>query len=108
MSQSSNHSTQHRRTYTRRSETQWQELIEGFAGSGLSLEAYCQQNKIAPSGFYKWRRRFEEPTKPNEETDKIIDITPSFADSVAPQKQKMPVNVELELAPGFILRIYPR
>ena len=95
------------RKYTRRSEAQWRELIRGYEHSELTLEAYCQEHHIAPSGFYTWRKRFEQESEHHGEA--LVDITTEVATAAT---QRKPVNkswqVELELGSGCILRIATR
>lgn len=66
------------RKYTRRSEAQWRELITNFEKGDLTLEAYCQYHKIAPSGFYSWRKRFECEVGKEASAESLIDITPQL------------------------------
>ena len=44
---------------------QWQELLARFESSGLSVAAYCRQQKIAPAQFYYWMRRVREVNAAN-------------------------------------------
>lgn len=94
------------RKYTRRSEAQWRELINHFEQSDLTLEAYCQHHKIAPSGFYTWRKRFECETEQDTFSETLIDITPQLnAKAPSTQLESTSWQVELELGPGCVLRI---
>jgi hypothetical protein len=94
------------RKYTRRSKAQWQELITNFKHSDLTLEAYCQQHRIAPSGFYSWRKRFESELTPEKLTDALIDITqPLKTQATAMDTDKKTWQIELELSTGCVLRI---
>ncbi|TVZ38665.1 hypothetical protein P886_3041 [Alteromonadaceae bacterium 2753L.S.0a.02] len=101
-----NDSGENTRKYARRSETQWRELIANYGRSNLTLEAYCQQHHIAPSGFYSWRKRFKSKQAQDNNTDRFIDITPQ--PSASPMTSELSNNswqVELELGQGWILRI---
>jgi len=96
------------RKYTRRSEAQWRKLIENFEHSNLTLEAYCQHHKIASSGFYSWRKRFENEVNTQTSAESLIDITPqlsasSLSPSIKPENNAW--QVELELGRGCTLRI---
>lgn len=42
---------------TRRTIADWQKLLEDQATSGLSIKAFCQQQSITNSNFYKYRRK---------------------------------------------------
>ncbi len=44
-------------TKTRRTQQQWQQLINGQPDSGLTVHDYCQQQQLNVSGFYLWRKK---------------------------------------------------
>lgn len=94
------------RKYTRRSEAQWRELITNFEQSDQTLETYCQYHKIAPSGFYTWRKRFENEAGGKTNAEALIDITPQLnAQSYSRPSESASWQVELELGHGCVLRI---
>jgi len=35
----------------------WREVVHGHKNSGLSVEAYCQQQGVSSWSFYQWRKR---------------------------------------------------
>jgi hypothetical protein len=35
----------------------WRQIIDGQAGSGLSVAAYCRDRQVAPASFFAWKRR---------------------------------------------------
>ena len=37
----------------------WLDFIRGHAASGLSVEAWCQQNQISSSAFYRWKMKLQ-------------------------------------------------
>ena len=37
----------------------WLDIIRGHAASGLSVEAWCQQNQISSSAFYRWKTQLQ-------------------------------------------------
>lgn len=94
------------RRYTRRSEAQWRELIANYDQSHLTLEAYCQQHQIAPSGFYTWRKRLKRNETQDNNIDRLIDITPQL--SMPTTTSELGTDgwqVELEFGQGWLLRI---
>ena len=92
--------------YIRRSEAQWRELVEEFDRSGLSLEAYCKHNRIAPSGFYTWRKRFKSQATAADPAEAFIDITSELNTHSSAQLSPADTwQVELEPGAGCILRI---
>lgn len=37
----------------------WLDFIRRHAASGLSVEAWCQQNQISSSAFYRWKMQLQ-------------------------------------------------
>ena len=37
----------------------WLDFIRDHAASGLSVEAWCQQNQISSSAFYRWKMQLQ-------------------------------------------------
>ena len=35
----------------------WRQIIDGQAGSGLSVAAYCRDRQVPPASFFAWKRR---------------------------------------------------
>jgi transposase-like protein len=54
----------------RRSREQWRRLVEGWAQSGLTQQAYCDRHGISLGSLYRWRAIVREddagggPTEP--------------------------------------------
>jgi transposase-like protein len=42
-------------------ESQWREIVERQAASGLSVRAFCRQAGVREPSFYFWRRRLRTP-----------------------------------------------
>lgn len=63
----------------RRSQAQWQELIETQQACGLSAMAFCKEQNIGYASFCKWRNRlsdFSGAENVNSNGDKgFIDLT---------------------------------
>jgi len=95
-----------RKKYTHRSEKQWRALIDNFKSSGLTLEAYCKLHKIASSGFYNWRKRFQQDARAGNPSPVFVDITPELTPQPTCAKTEGATwQVELELGSRCILRI---
>jgi transposase-like protein len=58
----------------RRSDAEWQQLIEQQQRSGLSASAFCQQHGLSSKTFYKRRQALREPTKATDSTERFIEI----------------------------------
>ncbi|TYL47929.1 IS66 family insertion sequence element accessory protein TnpA [Marinomonas sp. IMCC 4694] len=44
--------------YTRRSSSEWQQIIDDQAESGLSAPQYCKRHQVSYASFSKWRQYF--------------------------------------------------
>ena len=44
---------------TRRSQAEWQALIEQQKQSGLSAAAFCREQGVLAKSFYRWRSRLQ-------------------------------------------------
>ena len=93
------------RKYTRRTEAQWRDLIAGYEPSGLTLEEYCRHHKIATSGFYTWRKRFQEEAPAHASEGRLIEITPHLPAHASSTAQHASLHIELDLGLGCVLRI---
>lgn len=60
----------------RRSQAQWQAIIDEFQQSGLSGTKFCSKNTIPYASFSKWRQRLtKRPAKSSEKpTTDFIDL----------------------------------
>jgi hypothetical protein len=75
----------------------WRQLVGQQERSGLSVRAFCQQQKTSEYSFYQWRKRLGEqvPVK-----FALVEANHAAAAAVA-------VAVEVTLATGERLRIAP-
>lgn len=93
----------------------WRDVLKRFAASGLSVRAFCQEEKLAETAFYAWRRMIGER---DAEAKRPVKARP--AGSRKPQHPvKPPVflpllvsgdghahgAIVLELAGGRVLRL---
>jgi hypothetical protein len=44
-------------TYHRRTQSEWQTLVNAQADSRLSAKAFCASQNIGLASFYQWRKR---------------------------------------------------
>ena len=91
----------------RRSATQWQQLIDQQASSGLSAKAFCEQQDIAYTSFINWRRHLGEESAA---TPAVGSQLPEFVELTTPANRSGssasgPWIVELDLGAGIRLRI---
>lgn len=80
----------------RRSEEEWQRILERYRSSGLSMSAFCRREKISKGSFSRWRRRIEAERS----------VVPTFVELTTPSAPEIPASLsgELELRlPGDIV-----
>ncbi len=87
----------HRRK-PRRTRAQWQQLIEAFSNSPLTVTDFCKAKAISQASFYKWRSALSEST--STATSPWIDVTAVSASRRADAAWEM----ELDLGNGCCLR----
>ena len=82
----------------RRSDAEWQQLIEQQEASGLSAIAFCQQQGLSSKTFYKRRQSLQTKVVPT--TERFIKLQPQ-ATSTAPSTMALVYhNSRLELPVG--------
>ena len=91
--------SKHTKKHVRRSTEQWRTLLAAFAGSGLTVDAFCRQNDLCASSFHRWRQALAVPTrKALMPAAQFIELSPASAP--APRWQ-----FELDLGDGIVLRM---
>ncbi len=92
----------------RRSKSEWQELIDEQAASGLSQKAFCGQRGIPLATFGYWRRKLQAESSSRLTGGAGMD-TASLADWIELSTQGLVSDggwqVELELGNGLCLRL---
>lgn len=84
----------------------WRDRIRRQEASGLTIEQFCAQERVARSKFHAWKRRFhladaadQCPTLPARSTFLPVTVR------VLPQGHEPPLPIEAELPNGVRLRI---
>lgn len=94
------------KTKIRRTAVQWRELMKVYEDSGLSQQAFCQQQGIALSTFYSWRNKLSEQSElgnhRSTEQNPFIALTPPKAQT---QNESQDWDVELAFANGMTIRL---
>jgi len=81
-----------KRTTIKRSESEWRKLYKMQEESGQSMTRFCRANGVAVSSYIKWKRRFDEESKP-------------VVGKVSPILVERGRELELELPEGIKLRL---
>jgi putative transposase len=88
--------TEIRRRHVRRSPSEWQQLIDEQARSGLSQTAFCAARSVSTTSFQYWKRRLSAAASPSSTW---LDLGPLREPGAAGW------DVELELGAGVCLRL---
>ena len=60
----------------RRSQAQWQSLVDQWQQSQLSAAAFCKANHIGYASFCQWRKRLtQQPERPTVNQPAFIDLS---------------------------------
>ena len=89
--------TETTRRHVRRSPSEWQQLIDEQARSGLSQTAFCAARAVSTTSFQHWKRQLAATLAPPSPT--WLDLGP-LRESVATGW-----DLELELGAGVCLRL---
>src|SRR5262245_31725848 len=78
----------------------WQQRLQRFRHSGLSVAYFCDREGISTASFYTWRRRLQQdPASPDADTPRLVPVRVVTPPASAP--------VELLLPSGLVLRLPP-
>jgi transposase-like protein len=78
----------------------WQQRLERFRHSGLTVPAFCDREGISAASFYAWRRRLQHDTAaPADDMPRLVPVHLVTPPASAP--------VELLLPSGCVLRLSP-
>ena len=86
------------RRHVRRSPSEWQQLIDEQARSGLSQTAFCAARTVSTTSFQHWKRQLGAAASPSP-SPTWLDLGP-LRESVAAGW-----DIELELGAGVCLRL---
>jgi len=89
--------TESTRRHVRRSPSEWQQLIDEQAHSGLSQTAFCAARAVSTTSFQHWKRRLSAAASPS----------PTWLD-LGPLPERPAAtgwDIELELGEGVCLRL---
>lgn len=92
-------------SYTRRSKTQWQQLIEAQQSSGLSQQAFCQQEGLSLATFSSWRRKLKEDAALSITATDIKHFSDPWVELPSSAVANDPWRIELDLGNGVCLRL---
>jgi len=90
----------------RRSIESWRELVARQASSGLSVQAFCRQQRLNTWTFYGWRSRLRQRTAAPETAAVDGPTEPAgFIDLGALSRSSSRYEIRLDLGGGAVLQV---
>lgn len=89
-------------------ETFWRDAIARQRASGLSVRAFCQQEKLTKSNFYAWQRTIKErddEAKQRSSAVKANKNSPAFVPALITSDPPLETTLVIRLASGRELRV---
>ena len=90
----------------RRSADDWQGLLSGFDGSGLSVADFCAQEGISDTSFHRWRGRLGLSCAGNGARITASSPATAFLDVGGLREVSAPSRLELTLDLGGGLQLH--
>jgi len=87
-------------------EQRWRELLRRFAGSGLTVRAYCRLHRLAEPSFYWWRRELQRRVRRGT-TPAFVPVRMVAETGVAQPNNPARGGVEVRVAGGRCIRVRP-
>ena len=86
-------------------ESQWQDLVERQAESGLSVRAFCEQEGVSEKSLYFWRRELPKRRRRKRQFARGRTGTTAAPDFVPVQVSGSSASMELVHPLGYQIRI---
>ena len=84
----------------------WQERLESFQASGLSVEVFCSKEGVSLSTFYRWKERLEQGIPGEMVAEKEAREQAESAEGAAFVPISLKASpVEIELPNGGVVRL---
>src|SRR5262249_25131683 len=78
----------------------WQQRLDRFRTSGLTVADFCEREGISTASFYAWRRRFEAGAAPAvADAPRLVPVRLVTPRASAPVDLPLPSGVVLRLSP---------
>ena len=91
----------------RRSAQAWRELVTRFTQSGLTEEAFCEQEGLGVKLFHRWRfkRSSVTPRPPADKAARVSIPAPEFVDLGTLKSGGSRLDLRLDLGGGVTLHV---
>ena len=78
---------------------QWQERLDRFADSDLTIAEFCQLEGYSTASFYQWRRKLTADAGPHAPAFVSVDLQPSDL------QDEPPAGIRVDLPGGAAIKI---
>ena len=86
-------------------ESQWQDVVERQAESGLSVRAFCEQEGVSENSLYFWRRELPKRMRRKRQVARGKSETTPSLDFIPVQVSGRSASMELVHPLGYQIRI---
>jgi transposase-like protein len=78
----------------------WQQCLERFRQSGLTVPAFCDREGVSAASFYAWRRRLRHDPAPSAPgAPRLVPVRLVTPPASAPLELLLPAGLVLRLPP---------
>jgi transposase len=77
----------------------WQQRLDRFRTSGLTVADFCERERISTASFYAWRRRLQASPVPTADMPRLVPVRLVTPPAGAPVELLLPSGVVLRLSP---------
>jgi len=84
---------------------EWQQRLEGFRESGLSVDVFCLQEGVSKSTFHRWTKQLKEGIPESMRTEAAEREQTEPAEAVFMPITLKASPVEIELPNGGVVRL---
>ena len=90
----------------------WQQRIQRFCRTSLSVAAFCDREGISTASFYAWRRRLQhDPAPPPTDNPSLVPVRLVTPPPSAPVEVLLPSGLVLRLSPdcdlAWLRQLFP-
>lgn len=90
----------------RQSAGEWRGMLARYAGSGLTVAAFCQRESISTASFYRWRSvQSGAPPQSRPRQPRGAANTAKFVDLGSLDSHRPRVELRLDLGGGVLLHL---
>lgn len=84
---------------------EWQQKLEGFRESGLSVDVFCLQEGVSKSTFHRWTKHLKEGIPESMRTEAAERVQTESGEAVFMPITLKASPVEIELPNGGVVRL---